>query len=111
MELRISVLSDGCLELVQTISESFPLLKVLELHRYPTTTPTSPQPFDVREISLALASLPRLAELRLGSRNRPETGNNKQSTPRFLWTATVTSHSIATRSDRPSEPHMPPYYC
>ncbi|KAF8481377.1 hypothetical protein JB92DRAFT_1738078 [Gautieria morchelliformis] len=64
-ELRISVLSDGCLELVQAISESFPLLKVLELHRYPTTTPTSPQPFDVREVSLALASLPRLTELRL----------------------------------------------
>jgi hypothetical protein len=90
-ELRISVLSDGCLELIHTISESFPSLKVLELHRYPTTTPTSPQPFashllylsglyscmtiqDVREISLPLASLPRLVELRLDLNIKHERG-------------------------------------
>jgi hypothetical protein len=110
-ELRMSVESDGCLELIHTISESFPLLEVLELHRFPTTTPPSPQPFarhlllylsdlcsrviiqDVREISLPLASLPRLAELRLDLNIKHEGALQWESHPSER-TALLVSKSI-----------------
>jgi hypothetical protein len=45
LELRISIQDHGYLDLTHTISQVFPSLKVLELHRYPIRVPRSAEQF------------------------------------------------------------------
>jgi hypothetical protein len=87
VELRISVEDHGCSDLVHTISQVFPSLKVLELHRYPIEVPSSTEQFAcllycvllishlhlvVQEIPFALVDLPLLTDLRLDLNLRRE---------------------------------------
>ena len=75
VELQISVQDHGCSELINIISQAFPSLEVLELHRYPIYESSSEEQFvcssrqplvrDFQEIPFALAALPRLTHLRL----------------------------------------------
>jgi hypothetical protein len=96
VELRISVEDHGCSDLIHTISQVFPSLKVLELHRYPIEVPRSAEPFAcslycvslgaylpviVQEIPFALGNLPRLTNLRLDLNLRSDVG---EQGPLFL---------------------------
>jgi hypothetical protein len=87
VELRISIQDDGYLDLTHTISQVFPSLKVLELHRYPIRVPRSAEQFACflyyvlltshlqlifQEIPFALVDLPLLTDLRLDLNLRHE---------------------------------------